>query len=454
MTRAGHRPSRERDVTIRYSRTNAWAYLTLIAFLAGPVLAGCGVSEFAHQRLLVWHDWPEPEAGVLTELLTGYEDLDPNLDLIVEYVPADEIESRFADEVKSGFGPDVLIGVDAGRLAELTQADAVRPISDEQIELHGLDQLDSRAMGAMAVDETQRGIPLAGFTDVLYFREGVAPPRSLEQIVDLAEDGRTTAIPLDFFRAYWGVDAFGGSVFASGGEVAPDDGFVEWMEWLVEARPHPNVILDGEYEMLRDLFAAGEIDVFIGGSRELGTFRTVLQESDPGASPDGDETATGDGGAGSTVAIDASTPTLTDVEDLSFGLTTLPMGENEEAGGFLDVEGMVVNRHTDSFGGALDLMEYLTNAPSQGRIARSGVARIPNNGAVSIDPTISPIEAALVAQQRRAVLLPADAQHHRAELRSVANDVYLQVTRGLLEPAAAVDALADGYDEATEVDGG
>jgi hypothetical protein len=52
------------------------------------------------------------------------------------------------------------------------------------------------------------------------------------------------------------------------------------------------------------------------------------------------------------------------------------------------------------------------------------------------------------------VLLPADAQHHRAELRSVANDVYLQVTRGLLEPAAAVEALADGYDEATEVDGG
>jgi maltose-binding protein MalE len=130
------------------------------------------------------------------------------------------------------------------------------------------------------------------------------------------------------------------------------------------------------------------------------------------------------------------------------------MGENEEAGGFLDVEGMVVNRHTESFGGSLDLMEYLTNAPSQGRIARSGVGRIPINGAVSIDPTISPIEAALVAQQRRAVLLPADVQHHRAELRSVANDVYLQVTRGLLEPAAAVDALADGYDEATEVDGG
>jgi hypothetical protein len=114
---------------------------------------------------------------------------------------------------------------------------------------------------------------------------------------------------------------------------------------------------------------------------------------------------------------------------------------------------MVVNRHTDSLDGSLDLMGYLTNVPSQGRIARSGVGRIPINDAVSIDPTISPIEAALVAQQRRAVVLPDPFQHHRTELRSVADDVYLQVARGLLEPAAAVAALTTGYDTAMQEPG-
>jgi ABC-type glycerol-3-phosphate transport system substrate-binding protein len=387
---------------------------------------------------------------VLTELLTSYEDLDPDLDLIVEYVPDDEIESRFATEVRSGFGPDVLIGVDAGRLAGLVEEQAVHPISAEQVEAHNLDLLDPRAVGAMMVEDTQRGVPLAGFTDVLYFREGITPPDSLESIVDLAEQGRTIAIPIDFFAAYWGVDAFDGSIFGEDGSLEPDEGFVEWMEWLVEARPHPNVILDGEYEMLRDLFAAGEIDVFIGGSRELGHFRTILNESGGPVEADGEGVAA----TGSTdpPEIDVASPTLANVGDLDFGLTTLPAGENDEPGGFLEIEGMVVNQHTDRLEGSLDLMEYLTNVPSQGRIARSGVGRIPINDAVSIDPTISPIEAALVDQQRRAVVLPVEFQHRRAELRAVANDVYLEVTRGLLEPSAAVAALVTGYEVTLEGD--
>lgn len=422
--------------------------LVVVATIAP--LAGCSFDELGRERLLVWHDWPEPEAAVLTELLTSYEDLDPDLDLIVEYVPDDEIESRFATEVRSGFGPDVLIGVDAGRLAGLVDEQAVHPISAEQVESHDLDLLDPRAMGAMTVEDTQRGVPLAGFTDVLYFREGVTPPDSLEQIVDLAEQGRTTAIPIDFFAAYWGVDAFDGSVFGEDGSLEPNEGFVDWMEWLVEARPQPNVILDGEYETLRDLFAEGKIDVFIGGSRELGHFRTILNESGGPDEVDGEGAVAAD--STDPPEVDVASPTLTNVGDLDFGLATLPKGENDEPGGFLEIEGMVINQHTDSLEGSLELMEYLTNVPSQGRIARSGVGRIPINDAVSIDPTISPIEAELVDQQRRAVVLPARFQHHRAELRAVANDVYLEVTRGLLEPSAAVAALVTGYEAALEGD--
>jgi ABC-type glycerol-3-phosphate transport system substrate-binding protein len=430
-----------------------------IPLLAGSALSGCGVEQLAHQRLLVWHDWPEPESAVLTELLSSYEDLDPDLDLIVEYVPADQIEARFTTEVQSGFGPDLLIGADAGDLAGLVAQDAVHRISSAEVAEHDFGQLDERAMASMAVDGVQRGIPLTGFTPVLYYREGVMPPRTLDQIVELAEDGHTTAIPLDFFRAYWGVDAFGGSVFAPDGEVAPDQGFADWMAWLAEARPQPNVILDGEYEMLRDLFAAGEIDVFVGGSRELGNFRTILQGADDtppeqgvvrsGDLPIPDDTVPDDTEP-ATPAIDVASPTLTNIGDLTFGVTTLPRGSNEAPGGLLDVEGMIVNEHTDSLDGTLDLMEYLTNVPSQGRIARSGVGRIPINGAVSIDPTISPIEAALVAQQERAAVLPDGIQDERTALREVANDVYLQVTRGLLDPDEAATALTDEFDEAKD----
>jgi ABC-type glycerol-3-phosphate transport system substrate-binding protein len=422
----------------------------LVGLLLAP-LSGCALSGLTHDRLLVWHDWPEAEAAVLTDLLRSYEELDPDLELIVEYVPPGEIESRFAEEVESGFGPDVLIGADAAELSGLVDDGAVHRITPRNSERYGFDDLDSRAMSAMAVDESQRGVPLAAFTDVLYYRDGVAPPGSLGDVIDLAEEGHSVAIPLDFFDAYWGVDAFEGTVFGPGDTIVPDAGFTEWMAWLVEARRHPNVILDGEYEVLRDLFAAGKIDVFVGGSRELGTFRSELQDSGAGsAGSDSDSTTDDDGSAADETVIQESTPTLTNVGEPTFGLTTLPGGDNDEPGGFLDVEGMVVNQHTDSLSGSLALMEYLTNVPSQGRIARAGVGRIPVNPSVAIDSTTSPMEAALVVQQRHAIVLPRRFQDRQSELSEVADDVYLRVTRGLLDPADAPIELRTRYQELME----
>ena len=423
----------------------------LLAGLLLPTLSGCGLSGLARDRLLVWHDWPEAEAAVLTELLRSYEELDPDLDLIVEYVPPDEIESRFADEVRSGFGPDLLIGADAAELSDLVDDGAVHRISPSQAERYGFDDLDTRALSAMAVDESQRGVPLAAFTDVLYYRVGVTPPESLGDVIDLAKEGHSVAIPLDFFDAYWGVDAFRGTVFGQEDIVVPDQGFTEWMTWLVQARRQPNVILDGEYDVLRDLFAAGKIDVFVGGSRELGSFRSSLQVSGSdvsgaGAGATTDAELSGD----DEPEILATTPTLANVGEPTFGLTTLPGGDNDEPGGFLDVEGMVINQHTDSLTGSLSLMEYLTNVPSQGRIARAGVGRIPVNPSVSIDSTTSPMEAALVVQQRHAIVLPQRFQNRQSELSGVANDIYLQVTRGLLDPADAATELRTRYKEVLE----
>ncbi|MFQ5556864.1 MAG: extracellular solute-binding protein [Acidimicrobiales bacterium] len=411
-----------------------------LALTGALVLAGC---DLTRTRVLVWHDWPEPEAEVLVELLDAYSELDPDLRLIVEYVPAEELETRFADETRSGFGPDVLIGVDAGRLADLVAEDAVHLISTGQVDRYGFDDLEARAVQAMEIDDRRFGVPLAGFTNVLYYREGIDPPLTLDDIVALAEDGYTTGIPVDLFRSYWGVDAFAGSVFGEEETLDPDRGFVDWMEWLVEARPHPNIILDADYDTLRDLFAEGRLDLFIGDSSELGTFRTELLEASRATGA-----GTGESPSGPEVSL------VGDPTDVTFGLATLPGEENDAPGGFLDVEGMVVNRHTDNLDESLALLAYLTNVPSQGRIARSGVGRIPINDAVSIDPTISPLEAALVRQQRRSVVLPRTFQDHQTELSTIGNEVLLQVTRGLVEPAAAADLLRDRYLETRDAGDG
>ena len=397
--------------------------ITGVSLVAAAFLLLLTSCELTRQRVLIWHDWPDPEAEVLIELLEGYSELNPGLRLIIEYVPSTELESRFADEVQSGFGPDVMIGVDADRLADLVSADFVRQISPEQTADHRFDQLEVRAMQAMAIDGEQHGVPLAGFTDVLYFRDGIEPPRTLDAVIDLAEAGYSTGIPVDFVGAYWGVDAFGGTVFGDDDALAPDEGFVRWMDWMLEARPQPMVILGGDYETLRESFATGRIDLFVGSSRELGTFRSALSP------PSSGEMA------------------LSDIGDATFGLTTLPGGTNEIPGGFLEIEGMVINRHTDNATESLALMEYLTNVPSQGRIARSGLGRIPINESVAIDPTISPVEAALLQQQRRSVVLPRLFEENLAGLTELGNEIYLQVARGLVEPSDAGAVLSARYEE-------
>ena len=431
-------PSGRDVLPSRSERARRRTALVLVTCLLGLVLAGC---DLGRRRVLVWHDWPAPEAEVLIDLLNGYAELDPDLRLIIEYIPADEIESRFADEVQSGFGPDVLIGVDADRLSDLVSAEAVHRITPAQSESHRFDQPESRAMEAMVINGEQQGIPFAGFTDVLYFRDGIDPPETLDAIIELAEAGFSTGIPVDFVGTYWGVDAFGGTAFGNDDALDPDQGFVEWMKWLVEARPQPNIILDGDYESLRDSFAAGRIDLFIGGSRELGTFRSDLSAT----------VATGGGADQVEAAGDsAESAALSDIDDITFGLTTLPGGVNDSPGGFLEIEGMVVNRHTATLDESLALLEYLTNVPSQGRIARSGLGRIPINESVSIDPTISPIEAALLVQQRRSVVLPRRFQGNLSELRELDNEIYRQVARGLVKPAAAAVVLRETYDEILE----
>ncbi len=62
-----------------------------------------------------------------------------------------------------------------------------------------------------------------------------------------------------------------------------------------------------EYDVLRDLFAAGKIDVFVGDSRELGTFRSLLQDSGSGSSESESDAEIDDDSTEEEAVIEAST---------------------------------------------------------------------------------------------------------------------------------------------------
>ncbi len=61
----------------------------------------------------------------------------------------------------------LLIWADAGGLSQLMTDGAAHRISVADAERYGFDELDPPALAAMAVDNSQRGVPLAAFTDVV-----------------------------------------------------------------------------------------------------------------------------------------------------------------------------------------------------------------------------------------------------------------------------------------------
>ena len=354
-------------------------------------------------RILVWHDWPEPESDLLDELISSYMKLFPGVHVVVKYVPANQILSRYEEQVASGLRPDLLLGIEAHHLSRFAIDGFILDLAEHDFEsLH----IQEKALDALRLGDRLYGIPLSGFTDVMYFnkRHVTEPITDLDQMVSIAHDDHRICIPLDFFDAYWGVDAFNGTIFGDDAQVAPEEGFITWLAWVVQAQNESNILFDTDYAELREVFLNGELDYFIGSSHELPYFQERLSKE-------------------------------------YLGVATLPGAINAEPGAFLEIEALAVNRYSAEVDLSIALIRFLTNVPIQRRISHSGLGRIPLNSDVIIDERISPIEAALVSQEKRAVIIPfrlANVQNH---LFHLGDESYDSVLHGVITPHEAAEQL-------------
>ena len=73
------------------------------------MLAGCSADSILQApislsdgSLLVWHTWPQPEAALLEDLFARYDEITPDVRLIVEYVPSSQLTARFEDQAGAG----------------------------------------------------------------------------------------------------------------------------------------------------------------------------------------------------------------------------------------------------------------------------------------------------------------------------------------------------------------
>lgn len=378
--------------------------LVLASLLTGclPFLSDSG--DDISGAILVWHDWPAPESSILNELLDNFSNVHPNVVIVREYVPSDQLSQRFLTRVASGMGPDVLIGTDLRVMADLVDAGLILDLAPYELDTS---ELQTLAVSALRLGDGLYGLPFSSHTNVLYYNKRLVdrPFTTLDELLIEAQAGETINIPIDFANAYWGVKAFGGELLNDEGRIVIGEGFIHWLEWLLEAQNQPTIILNNQYEDLINAFAQGEAAYFVGHSIDL--------------------------------------PYLIDqLGAENVGIARLPSGEYP-AGAFLELEVISVNHNSAEREIGVQLAQFLTNRTQQRRLALSNYGQIPVNFRVRFDSRLAPTPAELKRQSTNTVIVPLPIVRVGKVLRDVGDGIYLKTLEGELDPVGAAVQLAE-----------
>lgn len=385
-------------------RTN-WYRLLLLLCVSLPLLA-CRPAPADVVRggaILLWHGWDEEETAVLHNILDQFADVHPEITVIAEAVAANELEARYKEAASSGLGPDLVIG-SSDWVAELAQADLLvdlRPAFPDG-ETHNY---APTAMQALRADDGLYGLPLALESAALYYNTTLVDdlPKTLEELLLLAEAGQAVGIEIDFEDAFWGIQAFGGQMFVTPVENQPPaaSAFADWLQWLKMAQENPGVFLNRDKLVLRKLFTAEQIAYYVGSPSELTLLREMFGDDAP------------------------------------IGVVSLPAGPDGAAGPRLQVEAVLFNAASTAAQHemAFVLGRFLTNA-EQGTTLMRETGRVSANQRVRVDRRAYPLVAGFASQAKTAVVPPTHLPW--AEIDDFGDDVYTTVLSGERDAATAV----------------
>lgn len=386
--------------------------LALVALLAGCSAPPRTTSSDLQGRLIVWVNLDGKQAALVNDLLSRFNQVHPDVKIVSELVSSADVffddrmgqGGRLTAQAAAGLGPDVVIGLEEYRVRALLPAGL---LSDLDVLNVDVSVLDEDAVDALKKDGKSYAVPLASYSNVLYYntKKVKRPFDTTLGLLDEAEAGRKIAIPVDLTNAFWGLTAYGGPFFDDDGRVILNQaGVVRWFTWLKEASAEPNIILGEDYEALKKLFADGGADYFIGSSLEL--------------------------------------PALIERLGLdTVGVAPLPTAAYPGRP-IMNVETIVITRNSTQTALAAELANFLTNEAQQRRLLLSNNGRLPINTKVVIDKRVSPIASALVTQSRETEIFSITASGTGSILRE-GSAITKEVIEGVLSPERAAAALME-----------
>lgn len=221
----------------------------------------------------IWHSWDESDLPTLAKVIDDFHSLHPDVLFDVLYVPVEDLQVRFEQEVSQGGGPDILFGP-ATWGPSLYEAGAIGDLS----RIVGPELPDALNQAAAASGRYQGaliGLPYS-IRGVVLIRNSALVSQAPATFEDLVSSAQNTTqgdvigavLERSFYYSAAHLNGLGGKLMDEGGVPAFDDRFgLAWIKLLQDfERAGPtDYFSDNDLE----LFKTGKVGFIIAGSWKI-----------------------------------------------------------------------------------------------------------------------------------------------------------------------------------------
>ena len=184
-----------------------WLAFALLVAVLAFVAAGCGGddgggaegSEDVSGEISLMGIWVDEEQQAIEEVLTGFEDAYPNVD--VTYIPAgDELVTRLSTAIEGGNPPDLATVAQPGAIADFADSGDIQPL-DFAVDA-ATENLGESVVETGSVDGQLYGILVKVINkatvwyNVQAFEDaGVEPPETWDEFLEVAQTIKASGLP-------------------------------------------------------------------------------------------------------------------------------------------------------------------------------------------------------------------------------------------------------------------
>ncbi|MBD2484921.1 extracellular solute-binding protein [Planktothrix sp. FACHB-1365] len=384
----------------------------IFIFLTSCSLKGSEKSSESQQesiqgQILVWHSFDGKIKDMIQQSFNDYIQLYPNVRIVSEYIPADQLEQQFRQQVNRGLGPDLLLTT-SGVIPSLIHDNLIPEIDDFDFSGYL-----PTAMSHVRYQGKIYGIPTSVMTQVLCYnkKKVKSPPKTLTELLQQAKDGYSVGIWSTFVNTFWGVQVFGGKSFnAQGDFVFDQNSWAKWMEWLKNAQSEPNMIFTDSIDVLQQAFTNNRLAYVFCDSSQFVDYEQALGKD-------------------------------------NLGITLLPGEGNNPAAPLLYSRVILFNRMSSPEQQQLSqqLAQFFTNREQiRKRLMILRGSFIPAYQ-VHVNSRLFPLEAILVQQSKTAIAIPLDQVKSARVWVKDGNSLYPQVLAGSITPEDAAQKISKTF---------